>query len=343
MPDPNLRDIDKDVLEAYTPHQKIYIVSGSLSSRLTVEYGKLLTHHVAIYHRDDGLGEAIYLRNIVDFETPPKNRETEMFMRLQTDILNGDPPEFYTDLNGHQMIKRTKIDRIGIEGNYFPITTMAYIEDTNHRLTLLVNHCQGAASYQPGWLEVMLDRRTLYDDSRGMGEGLLDNRRTIIKHWLLLEDIIGEKDKYSKPSLFANHLSNALNYPVNIFVVDGTEGDIAMAPEVRLLSQSFPCDLHLLNLRTNHDQKLPHFPVNSALMVLHRQGYSCSVGVDIALKHCPLTEKIGQGTSFYKLANLNVTKTSLTGTKTKQRLKDGLQEVTLQPMEVETFNVNFVQ
>ncbi|PBC30128.1 Alpha-mannosidase [Apis cerana cerana] len=337
MPDPNLRDIDKDVLEAYTPHQKIYIVSGSLSSRLTVEYGKLLTHHVAIYHRDDGLGEAIYLRNIVDFETPPKNRETEMFMRLQTDILNGDPPEFYTDLNGHQMIKRTKIDRIGIEGNYFPITTMAYIEDTNHRLTLLVNHCQGAASYQPGWLEVMLDRRTLYDDSRGMGEGLLDNRRTIIKHWLLLEDIIGEKDKYSKPSLFANHLSNALNYPVNIFVVDGTEGDIAMAPEVRLLSQSFPCDLHLLNLRTNHDQKLPHFPVNSALMVLHRQGYSCSVGVDIALKHCPLTEKIGQGTSFYKLANLNVTKTSLTGTKTKQRLKDGLQEVTLQPMEVETY------
>ncbi|XP_076230579.1 alpha-Mannosidase class II b isoform X2 [Nomia melanderi] len=343
MPDPNLRDTDKDVLEAYTPHQKIYIVSGTLSSRLTVEYGKLLTHHVAIYHREGGLEEAIYLRNIVDFETPPKNRETEMFMRLQTDILNGDPPEFYTDLNGHQMIKRTKIERIGIEGNYFPITTMAYIEDTSHRLTLLVNHCQGAASYQPGWLEVMLDRRTLYDDSRGMGEGLLDNRRTVIKHWLLLEDITGDKDKYSKPSLYANHLSNALNYPVNIFVVDGTESEITMAPEVRLLSQSFPCDLHLLNLRTNHDQKLPNFPVNSALMVLHRQGYSCSVGVDVALKHCPLTDKIPQGTSFFKLANLNVTRTTLTGTKTLQRLKDGLQDVSLRAMQVETFNVNFVQ
>lgn len=266
-----------------------------------------------------------------------------MFMRLQTDILNGDPPEFYTDLNGHQMIKRTKIERIGIEGNYFPITTMAYIEDTSHRLTLLVNHCQGAASYQPGWLEVMLDRRTLYDDSRGMGEGLLDNRKTVIKHWLLLEDITGDKDKYSKPSLYANHLSNALNYPVNIFVVDGTESEITMAPEVRLLSQSFPCDLHLLNLRTNHDQKLPNFPVNSALMVLHRQGYSCSVGVDVTLKHCSLTEKIPQGTAFFKLANLNVTRTTLTGTKTLQRLKDGLQDVSLRAMEVETFNVNFVQ
>lgn len=342
MPDPNLRDTDKDVLETYTPHQKIYIVSGILNSRLTVEYGKLLTHHVAIYHREGGLGEAIYVRTIVDFETPPKNRETEMFMRIQTDILNGDPPEFYTDLNGHQMIKRTKIERIGIEGNYFPITTMAYIEDPNHRLTLLVNHGQGAASYQPGWLEVMIDRRTLYDDSRGMGEGLLDNRKTVIKHWLLLEDVVGERDKQSKPSLFATQLSNALNYPVNIFVVDGSESDIVMLPEVKLLSHSFPCDMHLLNLRTNHDQKLPQFPERSALMVLHRQGYSCAVGTGIALKHCPLSDTLMPATSFYKLNNLNVTKTSLTGTRHVINLKEGLQDVLVQPMAVETYNIDFV-
>ena len=341
MPDPNLRDSDKDILEAYTPHQKIYIVSGALSSRLTVEYGKLLAHHVAIYHKEGGLSEAIHIRNIIDFETPPKNRETEMFMRIQTDIVNGDPPEFYTDLNGHQMIKRTKVERIGIEGNYFPITTMAYIEDASHRLTLLVNHGQGAASYQPGWLEVMLDRRTLYDDSRGMGEGLLDNRKTVIKHWLLLEDITGEKDKYSKPSLFANQMSNALNYPVNIFVVDATEAEIKLQPETRLLTQSLPCDVHLLNLRTNHDPKMPHYPINNALMVLHRQGYSCGVGADIPIKHCPLLEKLAPDTAFYKLSAPNVTKMSLTGTKTHKHLKDGLQEIALQPMELETYNLNF--
>lgn len=341
MPDPNLRDSDKDVLEAYTPHQKIYIVSGALSSRLTVEYGKLLAHHVAIYHKEGALSEAIHLRNIVDFETPPKNRETEMFMRLQTDIVNGDPPVFYTDQNGHQMIKRTKIERIGIEGNYFPVTSMAYIEDSAHRLTLLVNHAQGSASYQPGWLEVMLDRRTLYDDSRGMGEGLLDNRKTVLKHWLLLEDITGEKDKYSKPSLFANQMSNSLNYPVNIFVVDGSEAEIKLAPETRLLSQSLPCDIHLLNLRTNHDPKMPHYPTNNALMVLHRQGYSCTVGADIPIKHCPLYDKLSPDISFYKLTAPNVTKTSLTGTKMHKHLKDGLQQITLQPMELETYNLNF--
>ncbi|XP_011495983.1 PREDICTED: alpha-mannosidase 2 isoform X1 [Ceratosolen solmsi marchali] len=341
MPDPNLRDSDKDILEAYMPHQKIYIVSGTLSSRLTVEYGKLLSHHVSIYHKEDTLSEAIYLQSIVDFETPPKNRETEMFMRVQTDIINGDPPEFYTDLNGHQMVKRTKIERIGIEGNYFPITSMAYIEDSTHRLTLLVNHAQGAASYQPGWLEVMLDRRTLYDDSRGMGEGLLDNRKTIIKHWLLLEDVIGEIDRYSKPSLFANQMSNALNYPVNIFVVDGIDAEIKLTPETRLLSKSLPCDMHLLTLRTNHDPKMPHYPINNALMILHRQGYSCNVGTDILIKHCPLYDKLLPNTTFYKLSISNVTKTSLTGTKVHKYLKNGLQQITLQPMELETYNLNF--
>ncbi|KAK0167162.1 hypothetical protein PV327_004595 [Microctonus hyperodae] len=342
MPDPNLRDTDKDILDAYTPHQKIYIISGRLSSRITVEYGKLLTHSVSIFHHDGPLAEAIYIRNIVDFETPPKNRETEMFMRIQTDILNGDPPEFYTDLNGHQMLKRTKIERIGIEGNYFPITTMAYIEDHAHRLTLLVNHGQGAASYQPGWLEVMLDRRTLYDDSRGMGEGLLDNRKTILKHWLLLEDITGEKDHYSKPSLFANHVSNVLNYPINIFVVDGTESDIKLAPEVKLLSQSFPCDLHLFNLRTNHDQKLLHYPISSALMILYRQGYSCAVSADITIKHCLISDRPNLGTSFYKLNNVNVTRTTLTGTITKKYLNNSFRDINPMPMEIETYNVHFL-
>ncbi|XP_043463194.1 alpha-mannosidase 2 isoform X2 [Leptopilina heterotoma] len=344
MPDPNLRDTDKDILES--THQKIYIVSGNISSRLTVEYGKLLTHQVAIYHDNSNyLSEAIHLRNVVDFEAPPKNRETEMFMRLQTDILNGDPPEFYTDLNGHQMIKRTKIERIGIEGNYFPITTMAYIQDTAHRLTLLVNHAQGAASYQPGWLEVMLDRRTLHDDSRGMGEGLLDNKKTIIKHWLLFEDIKTNNnnngDKYSKPSLIANHFSNSLNYPVNIFVVD--DGNYQMAPETPLVSQSFPCDVHLVNLRTDHDFKLPYFPVNSALLVLHRQGYSCLIDTST---HCSPFRNFGKEFFFTKaVAKFNITKTSLTGTKTERYLRNGFQEIFsfLKPMEIQTYKIKFLR
>ena len=38
-----------------------------------------------------------------------------------------------------------------------------------------------------GWLEVMIDRRSSYDDSRGMGEGVLDTRPTSHKYWMLFE------------------------------------------------------------------------------------------------------------------------------------------------------------
>jgi alpha-mannosidase len=46
------------------------------------------------------------------------------------------------------MQKRIKANNISIEGNYFPITSMAYLEDEKSRISLVVDHAQGAASWQ---------------------------------------------------------------------------------------------------------------------------------------------------------------------------------------------------
>ena len=43
---------------------------------------------------------------------------------------------------------------------------------------LSVDHAMGASAWSEGWLEVMVDRRSTFDDARGMGEGVLDNRDT---------------------------------------------------------------------------------------------------------------------------------------------------------------------
>lgn len=61
------------------------------------------------------------------------------------------------------------------------------------------------------------------------------------------------------------------------------------------------------------------------------------------LKHCTMSDRMTSGTSFYKLPNVNVTKTSLTGTKTQKYLRDGLQEIGLKPMELDTYNLNFLK
>lgn len=160
------RSAEKDVFENYQ-HKRIMITTGPISSDVTVIHGAFLAHTVRIFKTHTYLDTAMFIENDIDFESPPKNRETEMFMRFYTPIENGDDPEFYSDLNGFQWQPRKKVPQIGIEGNYFPITTSAFIQDNQMRLTVMTTHAQGAASLEAGQLEVMLDRRTLYDDYRG--------------------------------------------------------------------------------------------------------------------------------------------------------------------------------
>ncbi|XP_055848547.1 alpha-mannosidase 2 isoform X2 [Episyrphus balteatus] len=279
--DPEQNEAEKDVLEQYEDI-RIIITSGPITSDVTVIYGPFLAHTMRIYNTQTYLDSAIYIENDIDFEPPPKNRETELFMRFLTNIENGgETPEFYSDQNGFQFHKRVKISAIGIEGNYFPITSGAFIQDDNLRLTLLTTHAQGAASYEPGQLEVMLDRRTLYDDYRGMGEGIVDSRLTRHKFWLLIEEMAPPiKNKYEVLSTTSNYFANGLRYPPNIYFIENLEirAPVNLRNKVSLISHSLPCDLHLLNLRTLSDEQLELFPSKSALMILHRQGYDCSIG-----------------------------------------------------------------
>ncbi|XP_060518820.1 alpha-mannosidase 2 [Cylas formicarius] len=373
MPDPNERDYEKDVLLQYKEQMSVIITTGPVSTEILTIYNPFLVHKVTIYLVENStLANAIQIENTVDFENPPKNRETELFMRIISDVQNGDPPEFYTDLNNFNMQKRVKVERIGIEGNYFPVTSMAYIQDESVRLSLLTNHAQGAASWQPGYLEVMLDRRTLYDDSRGMGEGLVDSRRTTSKYWLLVEDVSkvrlenggqkrfdGVEDTFEKgdvirsfnvpttaneptkqepfpmASLYATHLSNALNYPAEIYIVD-SEYQSSVNDSIKLLNKPFPCDVLLLNVRTQPDAVYSQFPSNSALVVLHRQGYDCSINTNYT---CDV-HNFEKDNYFKILTVKEVELKSLTGLDSIHYF-ESLGDVYIEPMSLKTLNVTF--
>ena len=110
----------------------------------------------------------------------------ELGMRFSTDVNSGD--EFFTDLNGFQMMKRKRrLDKLPIGANYFPIPSMAYIQDDKSRLTLVTKQPLGGSSLKSGQLEIMMDRRLSQDDNRGLFQGVSDNHITPHTFYLVLE------------------------------------------------------------------------------------------------------------------------------------------------------------
>ncbi|KAL6013289.1 hypothetical protein ACLOJK_003781 [Asimina triloba] len=59
-----------------------------------------------------------------------------------------------------------------VAGNYYPINLGIYIEDSNTELSILVDRSIGGSSLVDGQIELMLHRRLIHDDSRGVGEAL---------------------------------------------------------------------------------------------------------------------------------------------------------------------------
>eukprot|EP00927_Polykrikos_kofoidii_P010586 TRINITY_DN14462_c0_g1_i1.p1 TRINITY_DN14462_c0_g1~~TRINITY_DN14462_c0_g1_i1.p1 ORF type:complete len:1029 (-),score=189.34 TRINITY_DN14462_c0_g1_i1:76-3162(-) len=106
----------------------------------------------------------------------------EVISRISTDLQNAGA--CFTDSNGREMLPRQRDFRPTwklnqtepIAGNYFPVVSAVSIRDSRvggAQLTLLTDATQGGSGcVRDGELEVMVHRRLLVDDGRGVGEPL---------------------------------------------------------------------------------------------------------------------------------------------------------------------------
>lgn len=322
---------------------KIIVTDGELASYVKVFYGNLLAHTVRILKTDTHLDEAIYIENNVNMNAD--HNGSEIFMRMKTSIENEKETEFFTDLNGFQWQRRKKVSKIGVDGNYYPITIGAFIQDKKMRMTFLTSHAQGATSPNEGELEVMVDRRTPVDDDRGMQEGVTDNLETVQKHWITFEFISNSYKNYKKyqvPTVHASTLSNILKYPVNIFV--NSQNSPGLPTKVEFLKTPFPCDMHLFNLRTltsTFDEKLP---TRSSLLIVNRMSYDCKYSTssgDFYNESCDQSIENFDNVDIFNDINVNfVQSTSLTGLKNNGYITS-FNHNPIEPMEIRTFNMTF--
>ena len=101
-------------------------------------------------------------------------------MNNLADSSDAETPQIYTDSNGREFLQRTYnfretwdlLNAEPVAGNYYPMNAAAYIKDEAAQLSILTDRSQGVASLAQGQMEVMIQRRLLADDSRGVGEPL---------------------------------------------------------------------------------------------------------------------------------------------------------------------------
>ncbi|CAG2173889.1 unnamed protein product, partial [Oppiella nova] len=257
------------------------LIRGDLSSELTVIYPNYIEVKFKVYNTYASVGSALQMHCKFDVSERPDLVNWELIMRLETDIDSIDPKDgrkrFFVDSNGFQMMERKYTDNLGIEGNYYPMTSALYIEDNNSRLTLLSSHSRGASSPFNGTVEVMLERKLQFDDNRGLGGGILDNKLTVSRFWIAIERIdqnVSKEPIVPNLSQLMHSLLSTLLYEPIVLASDGRE-DRPIHTALRFLSDPLDCNLFLVNMRTLPDANDFNSPSFSSLLVVHNRDNSC--------------------------------------------------------------------
>jgi len=270
---------------------------------------------------------------------------------------------WYTDSEGQEMQYRKRNYRPTwplnvtepVAGNYYPMNTASYIQDSNAnlRLTLINDRSQGCASINDGQIEVMVQRRLLYDDGRGVGEPLNESLPIRTVHKVIVD----------RPAVSARQQrtgSLLLNNPSVLLSGVGWKGNAAQwfnsfNTDFTPLVNQLPPNVHLLTLRA-----IP----TSDNDVLLRLNHIFAVGEDTQYSQ-PVKVDIGQ--LFNNLRVTNLVEMTLSGNLPKSQEKrlqwqtasvegveaEGEEEyvptplagtvVELKPMEIRTFVVRFMQ
>jgi len=256
----------------------VRIVEGKVVSYVEV-FTPWMRHQVTLKSSPGPDGTGMEIVNDVDIR---QTKNTEVGMRLSTGLASGD--EFFTDLNGFQMIRRKRmLEKLPLQANYYPIPSMAYIQDTTSRLTLVSKQPLGGSSLAPGQLEILMDRRLNQDDNRGVQQGVTDNHLTQHTFYLVLERKISgcksdepSDQAASYPTLLSLSLRHGLINPMNRLILS-TEARNPMAKFYEPVEQDLSCDIDVLNLRTLTSSTLHKEnvkPDNKAALIVHRQGFN---------------------------------------------------------------------
>ncbi|CAH1404035.1 unnamed protein product [Nezara viridula] len=283
------------------PNGNALFIDGEIFKEVMVSYGNGYSVTTRLYGTESVLNQIIDLK--ITYNMSEVNRE--LFIQFVTDL---NSTQFHTDVNGLEMRERVRNNKQYIEGNYHPMTSLAYLDNGDVIFAIVSDHSHGVASARDGCIEVMLDRRMTIDDSRGLDEAMNDKVQTTSTLYLVLL-----RSEISSRRLL-NDLVVRLNNPAPIIVTKMETPTMSLV----LLNQPLPNHIDILNFRTLSRNE---FPTKTALMMVRNMGHANS------------SDTFLNETRFNQVSIKNIFKTSLTG------LKDGDEVDELHDIKVKVFNI----
>lgn len=273
---------------------------------------------------------------------------------------------FYSDSNGRDFIKRIRDYRTDwdlevnqpVAGNYYPINLGIYMQDNEKEFSILVDRSLGGSSIVDGQIELMLHRRLLLDDSKGVAEALNETVCVINKctgltiqgKFYFRFDPLGEGAKWRRT--FGQEIYSPL-----LLAFAEQDGDNGMSSHVASFSgidssYSLPDNVALITLQELDDGK-----VLLRLAHLYEIGEdkNLSVMTSVELKKLFPGKKIGEVTETNLSANQERTemekkrlvwKVEGSSREENKVVRGGPVDpaklvVELAPMEIRTFVIDF--
>uniref|UniRef100_A0AAQ5YRB3 Alpha-mannosidase n=2 Tax=Amphiprion ocellaris TaxID=80972 RepID=A0AAQ5YRB3_AMPOC len=297
----------------------VRVVEGPLFSEVVAHYQHFhLVLNCFVFPGVDGY--SIDITTMVDIRDQTNK---ELAMRLVTDIQSGDV--FYTDLNGFQ-VSRNCLQRRTVF------------------LHMLSEYAASSTPPETSLLEVIMDRRLMQDDNRGLGQGLKDNKRTANRFRLLLESrSTGNKMMDSATTSFPSvlsHMTNAiLNHEVLALPILPKRRGIPPLQTFAPLKSILPCDFHLLNLRSIQSQQDPQSPSAHTALILHRLALDCGLEAQNLGFNCTTTQGQLSVSGLFKNLDLQLLQPmSLTLMDSSTPLAND-STISLDPMEISAFKL----
>jgi len=218
-----------------------------------------------------------------------------------------------------------------VSGNYYPINTKAFIQDVEKdvQFTVITDHSQGGTSLKSGQLEIMVNRRLTHDDGRGVGEPLNEDIVVRGKYWLSVGKIEDE-------AVFHRVAAEQMAHPTATIFTPSP----VTKPITPLMHEALPTNVHLvtlLKLRGNENYgvlRLGHLFAKG-----ESKEFSVPVTVDVKKAFgLDIKEELSLSAN-QKISEM--AKFSLDGRETLEPsiVKDST--VTLNPMEIRTYLVQF--